>query len=77
MNYSLPVKPSPNLPNEAVNLYEFMPLKVPSVGRGTEFQIWLSLLTKSEFYPKPNLAHKILFIMEYFVMAKIYQTIQG
>jgi uncharacterized protein YbbC (DUF1343 family) len=38
MNYSLPVKPSPNLPNDqAVNLYEFMPLKGTnvSVGRGT------------------------------------------
>jgi hypothetical protein len=48
------------------------------VGRGTEkFQIY-----GSPYLPKVTLvlllnqiwAHKILFIMEYFVMAKIYQT---
>jgi hypothetical protein len=61
MNYSLPVKPSPNLPNDqAVNLYEFMPLKVPMYGTETNFNLWLSLFTKSDFSftPKPNLGTK-------------------
>jgi hypothetical protein len=51
MNYSLPVKPSANLPNDqAVNLCEFMPLKGPvSVGRGTEkFQFMALYLPKSD-----------------------------
>jgi uncharacterized protein YbbC (DUF1343 family) len=64
MNYSLPVKPSPNLPNDqAVNLYASLCLfegTTVSVGRGTEkqFQIYGSpYLPKNEFsfIPKPNL----------------------
>ncbi|MFV8358320.1 exo-beta-N-acetylmuramidase NamZ domain-containing protein [Flavobacterium sp. XS1P32] len=64
MNYSLPVKPSPNLPNDqAVNLYASLCLfegTNVSVGRGTEnqFQIYGSpYLPKSDFSftPKPNL----------------------
>jgi uncharacterized protein YbbC (DUF1343 family) len=64
MNYSLPVKPSPNLPNDqAVNLYASLCLfegTNVSVGRGTEkqFQIYGSpYLPKSNFSftPKPNL----------------------
>jgi uncharacterized protein YbbC (DUF1343 family) len=64
MNYSLPVKPSPNLPNDqAVNLYATLCLfegTNVSVGRGTEkqFQIYGSpYLPKTEFsfIPKPNL----------------------
>ncbi|MGZ9735224.1 exo-beta-N-acetylmuramidase NamZ family protein [Flavobacterium sp. GNP002] len=63
MNYSLPVKPSPNLPNDqAVNLYASLCLFEGtniSVGRGTEkqFQIYGSpYLNKSDFSftPKPN-----------------------
>ncbi len=63
MNYSLPVKPSPNLPNDqAVNLYASLCLfegTNVSVGRGTEkqFQIYGSpYLPKSDFsfIPKPN-----------------------
>nr|WP_309758329.1 DUF1343 domain-containing protein [Flavobacterium sp.] len=63
MEYSLPVKPSPNLPNDqAVNLYASLCLfegTNVSVGRGTEnqFQIYGSpYLTKSDFsfIPKPN-----------------------
>ena len=63
MNYSLPVKPSPNLPNvQAVNLYASLCLfegTNVSVGRGTEkqFQVYGSpYLTKSDFSftPKPN-----------------------
>tara|TARA_R110002126_G_scaffold129047_2_gene271724 strand:+ start:254 stop:1513 length:1260 start_codon:yes stop_codon:yes gene_type:complete len=63
MNYSLPVKPSPNLPNDqAVNLYASLCLfegTNVSVGRGTEkqFQIYGSpYLPKSNFSftPKPN-----------------------
>ncbi|MDI6049824.1 DUF1343 domain-containing protein [Flavobacterium sp. XS2P24] len=63
MNYSLPVKPSPNLPNDqAVNLYASLCLfegSNVSVGRGTEkqFQIYGSpYLPKSDFsfIPKPN-----------------------
>ena len=63
MNYSLPVQPSPNLPNvQAVNLYASLCLfegTNVSVGRGTEkqFQIYGSpYLTKSDFNftPKPN-----------------------
>lgn len=62
-NYSLPVKPSPNLPNDqAVNLYASLCLfegTNVSVGRGTEkqFQIYGSpYLPKStfRFIPKPN-----------------------
>ncbi|MBP2283253.1 uncharacterized protein YbbC (DUF1343 family) [Flavobacterium sp. CG_23.5] len=64
MNYSLPIKPSPNLPNDkAVNLYASLCLfegTNVSVGRGTEkqFQIYGSpYLPKSgfSFIPKPNL----------------------
>jgi len=63
MNYSLPVKPSPNLPNDqAINLYAslcFFEGTNVSVGRGTEkqFQIYGSpYLPKSgfSFFPKPN-----------------------
>ena len=63
MKYSLPVKPSPNLPNDqAVNLYAGLCLfegTNVSVGRGTElqFQIYGSpYLPKSDFsfIPKPN-----------------------
>jgi uncharacterized protein YbbC (DUF1343 family) len=63
MNYSLPVKPSPNLPNDqAINLYASLCLfegTNVSVGRGTEkqFQIYGSpYLPKSgfNFTPKPN-----------------------
>jgi hypothetical protein len=48
MNYSLPVKPSANLPNDqAVNLCEFMPLKGPvSVGRERNFNLWLFIYPK-------------------------------
>jgi uncharacterized protein YbbC (DUF1343 family) len=64
MNYSLAVKPSPNLPNDqAVNLYASLCLfegTNVSVGRGTEkqFQIYGSpYLPKKgfSFVPKPNL----------------------
>jgi uncharacterized protein YbbC (DUF1343 family) len=67
MDYSLPVKPSPNLPNnQAVNLYASLCLfegTNVSVGRGTEkqFQIYGSPhLPKTEFsfIPKPNLGAK-------------------
>ncbi|MFV8335086.1 exo-beta-N-acetylmuramidase NamZ domain-containing protein [Flavobacterium sp. RSP29] len=63
MDYHLPVKPSPNLPNDqAVNLYASLCLfegTNVSVGRGTEkqFQIYGSpYLPKSgfSFIPKPN-----------------------
>ena len=63
MDYSLPVKPSPNLPNDqSVNLYASLCLfegTNVSVGRGTEkqFQIYGSpYLPKSNFtfIPKPN-----------------------
>jgi uncharacterized protein YbbC (DUF1343 family) len=63
MSYSLPVKPSPNLPNDqAVNLYASLCLFEGtniSVGRGTEkqFQIYGSpYLPKTgfSFTPKPN-----------------------
>ncbi|WP_016991288.1 exo-beta-N-acetylmuramidase NamZ domain-containing protein [Flavobacterium sp. ACAM 123] len=64
MKYNLPVKPSPNLPNEqAINLYAslcFFEGTNVSVGRGTEkqFQIYGSpYLPKSafSFVPKPNM----------------------
>lgn len=64
MDYSLPIKPSPNLPNDqAVNLYAslcFFEGTNVSVGRGTEkqFQIYGSpYLPKNDFsfIPKPNL----------------------
>lgn len=67
MTYSLPVKPSPNLPNDqAVNLYASLCLfegTNVSVGRGTEmqFQIYGSpFLPKSDFSftPIPNLGSK-------------------
>lgn len=68
MPYSLPVKPSPNLPNDqAINLYASLCLfegTNVSVGRGTEkqFQIYGSpfLSKKSEFSftPMPNLGAK-------------------
>jgi uncharacterized protein YbbC (DUF1343 family) len=63
MNYGLPVKPSPNLPNDqSINLYASLCLfegTNVSVGRGTEkqFQIYGSpYLPKSNFSftPKPN-----------------------
>lgn len=64
-NYSLPVKPSPNLPNDiAINLYPsicFFEGTPISAGRGTnmQFQIFGSpILSKSEypfsFTPQPN-----------------------
>jgi uncharacterized protein YbbC (DUF1343 family) len=67
MDYSLPVKPSPNLPNDqSINLYASLCLFEGtniSVGRGTEtqFQIYGSpFLPKSTFYftPKPNFGAK-------------------
>ncbi|MES2241178.1 MAG: DUF1343 domain-containing protein [Bacteroidota bacterium] len=63
-NYNLPIKPSPNLPNDqAINLYAslcFFEGTNVSVGRGTDkqFQIYGSpYLAKSNFsfIPKPNL----------------------
>ncbi len=66
-NYSLPIKPSPNLPNNiAINLYPSLCLfegTVISVGRGTDkqFQIYGNpFLNKSTFSytPKPNLGAK-------------------
>ena len=65
--YSLPIKPSPNLPNDqAINLYPslcFFEGTNVSVGRGTEqqFQIYGSpFLPKSlfSFTPQPNLGAK-------------------
>ena len=67
MPYSLPVKPSPNLPNDqAINLYASLCLfegTTVSVGRGTEkqFQIYGSpFLPKSDFSftPIPNFGAK-------------------
>lgn len=67
MLYSLPVKPSPNLPNDqAINLYAslcFFEGTNVSIGRGTEkqFQIYGSpFLTKSNFSftPIPNFGAK-------------------
>jgi len=67
MEYGLPVKPSPNLPNDqAINLYAslcFFEGTNVSVGRGTEkqFQIYGSpFLPKSDFsfIPKPNFGAK-------------------
>ena len=67
MKYSLPIKPSPNLPNDqSINLYASLCLfegTNVSVGRGTEtqFQIYGSpFLPKSDFKftPKPNLGAK-------------------
>lgn len=67
MSYSLPVKPSPNLPNDqSINLYASLCLfegTNVSVGRGTEkqFQIYGSpFLPKSDFSftPIPNLGAK-------------------
>ena len=67
MSYSLPVKPSPNLPNDqSINLYASLCLfegTNVSVGRGTEkqFQIYGSpFLPKRDFsfVPKPNLGAK-------------------
>jgi uncharacterized protein YbbC (DUF1343 family) len=65
MQYSLPIKPSPNLPNDkSINLYlacAFEGTNV-SVGRGTEkqFQIYGSpYLPQSNFsFVKPNMEHK-------------------
>lgn len=63
-NYNLPIKPSPNLPNDqAINLYASLCLfegTNVSVGRGTnkQFQVYGSpYLAKSNFSftPKPNL----------------------
>lgn len=67
MSYSLPVKPSPNLPNDqAINLYAslcFFEGTNVSMGRGTEkqFQIYGSpFLPKRNFsfIPKPNFGAK-------------------
>ena len=67
MPYSLPVKPSPNLPNDqSINLYASLCLfegTNASMGRGTEmqFQIYGSpYLPKSDFAftPKPNFGAK-------------------
>jgi uncharacterized protein YbbC (DUF1343 family) len=67
MTYSLPIRPSPNLPNDkAINLYASLCLfegTNVSVGRGTEkqFQVYGSpfLDEKSfQFVPKPNLGAK-------------------
>lgn len=67
MTYSLPVKPSPNLPNDqSINLYASLCLfegTNVSVGRGTEkqFQVYGSpFLPKSDFSftPIPNLGAK-------------------
>ena len=67
MKYSLPIKPSPNLPNDqSINLYASLCLfegTNVSVGRGTEtqFQIYGSpFLPKSDFKftPKPNFGAK-------------------
>ncbi len=67
MAYSLPVPPSPNLPNDqAVNLYAslcFFEGTNVSVGRGTDkqFQIFGSPFLKNmdfKFTPKPNLGAK-------------------
>ncbi|HBI02339.1 MAG TPA: DUF1343 domain-containing protein, partial [Flavobacterium sp.] len=67
MAYSLPIKPSPNLPNDqSINLYAslcFFEGTNVSVGRGTEkqFQIYGSpFLAKTDFSftPKPNLGAK-------------------
>jgi len=64
IDYSLPVKPSPNLPNDqAVNLYASLCLfegTNVSVGRGTEkqFQIYGSPYLPTDYFsftPKPNL----------------------
>lgn len=66
-SYSLPVKPSPNLPNDqAINLYAslcFFEGTNVSVGRGTEkqFQIYGSPYLNNNgfsFTPKPNLGAK-------------------
>lgn len=63
MHYSLPIKPSPNLPNDAsINLYTslcFFEGTNLSMGRGTEkqFQIYGSPFLKNmdfTFTPKPN-----------------------
>lgn len=67
MSYSLPVKPSPNLPNDqSINLYASLCLfegTNVSMGRGTEtqFQVYGSpYLPKSNFVftPKPNFGAK-------------------
>jgi uncharacterized protein YbbC (DUF1343 family) len=67
MFYSIPIKPSPNLPNDqSINLYASLCLfegTNVSVGRGTEkqFQIYGSpFLSKSDFSftPKPNVGAK-------------------
>ena len=67
LNYSLPVKPSPNLPNDqAINLYASLCLfegTSISIGRGTEtqFQVYgAPCLPKSDFNftPKPNFGAK-------------------
>lgn len=67
MKYSLPIKPSPNLPNDqSINLYAslcFFEGTNVSVGRGTEkqFQIYGSpflSITNYSFTPKPNVGAK-------------------
>lgn len=66
-NYSLPMRPSPNLPNDqSINLYAslcFFEGTNVSVGRGTEmqFQIYGSPFIKNKTYtfsPKPNFGAK-------------------
>ncbi len=65
MNYSLPIKPSPNLPNDkSINLYAslcFFEGTNVSVGRGTDKQFQIfgspfldSTIFKFKFTPKPN-----------------------
>lgn len=66
--YSLPIKPSPNLPNDtSINLYPslcFFEGTNVSVGRGTEFQFQIigsPLFSKKDNYsftPKPNFGSK-------------------
>jgi uncharacterized protein YbbC (DUF1343 family) len=69
MEYNIPVKPSPNLPNDqSINLYAslcFFEGTNVSVGRGTEkqFQIYGSPFLSSKIYvylftPKPNFGAK-------------------
>ena len=67
MEYSLPVRPSPNLPNDqSINLYAslcFFEGTNVSVGRGTDlqFQIYGSPFLKNmpfRFTPQPNLGAK-------------------
>ena len=67
--YSLPIRPSPNLPNDqAINLYPSLGLfegTHVNAGRGTEFQFQRfgapfldSLVFKFQYQPKPNFGSK-------------------